>query len=368
VLEAQCGRAVTIPIRNLYYLFCYAWERFPEGGSTEVGIDECPDLPNLFARVLVNGVNRLLRRGLDRGYIALEEEMRSPRGRILIDRVIKEQTLLRGTVDCQIDELQHDVLHNQIIKATALALAREPSVSPVLSHQLRNIGRRLSDVSDVRLTPGLFRRVQLFRNSAQYAQLMRLCEFVCRSLMPETGGAGGRFADILQDEARMSQIFEDFLRNFYFYEQEVYAVAREEMRWRMDPSPGGEAGLIPVMRTDVTLRSKTSTIVMDAKFYAEPFPRSAGVPKLRSGHLYQLFAYMKHAGDRGPSQPVRGALVYASPGESSCQRYRMDGHDIAIAAVDLSQPWPMIHVELLALLRGFDAQDATYPASLSTVR
>lgn len=133
-----------------------------------------------------------------------------------------------------------------------------------------------------------------------------------------------------------------------------YSVAREDMRWRVDDSLGGDPALIPIMRTDVTLRSKCRTVVMDAKFYADPFPKSRGVPKLRSGHLYQLFAYMKHAGDRAPDLPVGGTLVYASPGSSSRQRYRVDGHEIAIAAIDLTQPWPKIHLELLALLSGFD--------------
>ena len=54
-----------IPIKNLYYLFCYAWARFPQGGSVEVGVEESPDLPNLFGRLLVRGVNQLLRRGMD---------------------------------------------------------------------------------------------------------------------------------------------------------------------------------------------------------------------------------------------------------------------------------------------------------------
>ena len=131
---------MTIPIRNLYYLFCYAWERYPEGGSTEVGIDDCPDLPNLFARVLINGVNRLLRRGLDRGYLSFEEELRSPRGRILIDRTIKEQTLQRGGVYCQIDELRHDVLHNQIIKARGRTSGGSPP-----SNRRHEPGRHRSD-------------------------------------------------------------------------------------------------------------------------------------------------------------------------------------------------------------------------------
>jgi 5-methylcytosine-specific restriction enzyme subunit McrC len=324
---------VTIPVKNLYYLFCYAWQRFPQHDGTEVGIDKCPDLPNLFGRILINDANRLLRRGLDRGYLNFEQEMRSPHGRILIDRSIKEQTRHRGALYCQIDELSHDVLHNQIIKATAAALARDQRMLPNLAHELRGLARRLEAVSTVRLEPGLFRRVQLFRNNRQYAALMRLCEFVHRSQLPEEGGNTSRFADILRNEERMSQIFEDFLRNFYVYEQGQYAVAREDMRWRIGYESGGDASLIPLMRTDITLRSSTVTVVMDAKFYADPFPLSSGTPKLRSGHLYQLFAYMKHAADRAAELPVCGALIYAAPNQARLERYRLDGHDFAVAAL-----------------------------------
>ncbi|UQD70487.1 hypothetical protein JEY40_31690 [Bradyrhizobium japonicum] len=343
---------MTIPIRNLYYLFCYAWERFPEGGSTEVGIDDCPDLPNLFARVLVNGVHRLLRRGLDRGYLGFEEELRSPRGRLLINRTIKELTLQRGAVCCQIDELCSDVLHNQIIKSTAITLANHRQIKPSLAHDLRLIWRKMEGVSVLRLRPSLFRSVQLSRNNAQYSALMKLCELVCRAMLPDEHGSGSRFSDILGDEELMSRVFEDFLRNFYFYEQAVFTVRREDMRWRLDAGPGGDPSLVPIMRTDVVLRSPRNTIVMDAKFYSDPFPRSSGTPKIRSGHLYQLFAYMKHASDRAAGLPVRGALVYASPGDGCLHRYRVDGHEIAVAAIDLSKPWKQVHSALISLLDG----------------
>jgi len=348
---------VTIPIRNLYYLFCYAWERFPEGGSTEVGIDDCPDLPNLFARVMINGVRRLLRRGLDRGYVGFEEELRSPRGRLLIDRTIKEQTQQRGAVCCQIDELRHDVLHNQIIKSTAVALANHSQIESSLAHELRLICGRMGGISVVKLRPSVFRSVQLSRNSAQYSALLKLCEFVCRALLPTENGSDNRFFDILRDEERMSRLFEDFLRNFYFYEQSTFTVRREDMRWRLDAAPGGDPSLVPIMRTDVVLRSPRSTVVMDAKYYADPFPRSSGTPKIRSGHLYQLFAYMKHASDRAPGLPVRGALVYASTGDGCLHRYRVDGHEIAVAAIDLSRPWKQVHSTLINLLEGFALQD-----------
>lgn len=63
-----------IPIRNLYYLFLYAWARFPGGPVGEAGIDESPDLPSLFAKLLSAGTRRLFRRGFDRGYKTFTDE------------------------------------------------------------------------------------------------------------------------------------------------------------------------------------------------------------------------------------------------------------------------------------------------------
>ena len=137
------GKAVKIPIRNLYYLFSYAWARFPAGPSVEVGVDDAPDLPTLLARLLIAGTNRLLRRGLDRGYYTFLEDTRSPRGRLLLDHIIKEQTLLRGSVVCTYDELTTDVLNNRIIKATASALARSRSIESDYAHDLRELVDRI---------------------------------------------------------------------------------------------------------------------------------------------------------------------------------------------------------------------------------
>jgi 5-methylcytosine-specific restriction enzyme subunit McrC len=88
----------------------------------------------------------------------------------------------------------------------------------------------------------------------------------------------------------MSRIFEDFLRNFYYYEQKEYRVAREEMSWDVLEPSTSEYNMLPVMRTDITLRSKYTIMIVDAKYYATPFPISYGRKKIRSAHLYQLYA------------------------------------------------------------------------------
>ena len=57
-----------IPVANIYYLLCYAWDVLDERDSlADVDAQESTELLALFARVLNNGTRRLLRRGLDRG-------------------------------------------------------------------------------------------------------------------------------------------------------------------------------------------------------------------------------------------------------------------------------------------------------------
>ena len=59
------SNAPAIPIENIYYLFCYAWDRFEEAQSIPIGGSTSPDLPNLLARVLLYG-----KRGSDRTFFA----------------------------------------------------------------------------------------------------------------------------------------------------------------------------------------------------------------------------------------------------------------------------------------------------------
>lgn len=341
---------MSIPIRNLYYLFCYAWERFPEGGAVEVGVDECPDLPNLFGRLLINGTNRLLRRGLDRGYRAFVEDTRAPRGKMMLDEIIKSQTLRRGAVVCAYDDLTVDVLHNQLIKSTALQLASAEGLQASLAHELRLLARRMDGVSVVRPQPALFRRVQLSRNTGQYGPLLQLCEIVVRNLLPDPAGDAARFASILNDDLQMSKVFEEFLRNFYRLEQRRFrSVGAETLKWDGCSVTDGGASYLPGMITDITLRSRERTVVIDAKFYREALAVGYGGPKVHSGNLYQMLAYLQHTA-KTCATSVDGILIYPRNGVSLRLHYRLLGFDIQVVTIDLAQPWQAIHDQLLEIL------------------
>jgi 5-methylcytosine-specific restriction enzyme subunit McrC len=355
---------VKIPIRNLYYLFLYAWARFPDGPMAEAGIDKSPDLPNLFAKLLSAGTRRVLRRGLDRGYKTFTEELASPKGRLCLDRMIKEATQLRGTAVCDFDELTHDILHNQVLKATLTNLGSCPDVEKATGRDLRSLARRFHDVADIQLSAHCFRRVVISRNNREYNFLMRLCEFVFWSLMPDERGATSWFQKVLDDAVRMSAVFEDFLRNFFELNRAEYRVRAEAPEWYVTDATEGDLVFLPRMLTDITLRHANHTIIVDAKFYPTPLVQSyhGGGERVRSQHLYQLITYLQHERLRHEDKGLAGMLIYPDVGRSLRLRYQLLGIPILIATVDLGKEWHDIEIELHKLL------DACATAAVLTIK
>jgi 5-methylcytosine-specific restriction enzyme subunit McrC len=341
---------MTIPIRNLYYLFLYAWARFPGGAVGEVGIDESPDLPNLFAKLLSAGTRTLLRRGLDRGYRTFSDELTGPRGRLRLDRMVKEATQLRGTAICDFDELTHDILHNQVLKATLVKLARCPDVEKEIGHDLRSLARRFHDVADIRLSASCFRRIVVSRSNREYIFLMRLCEFIFWSFMPEEHGSGARFQQVLEDELRMSAVFEDFLRNFFQLHRTEYLVRAESPEWCVSEATEEDLALLPRMVTDITLRHPDHTIIIDAKFWKKTLSQGRYGDRVWSQHLYQLITYLQNERISQNDKDLSGMLIYPDVGRSLRLRYRLLGIPVLVATVDLGRDWPDIEGELHALL------------------
>src|SRR4051812_9030849 len=123
---------------------------------------------------------------------------------------------------------------------------------------------------------------------------MRLCEFVFWARMPDDRGSTARFHQVLEDEVRMSVVFEQFLRNFFHLHFTEYRVRSESQEWHVSEVTDGDLALLPRMITDITLRHPERTIVMDAKFYQTPLAKGHYGERVWSQHLYQLVTYLQH--------------------------------------------------------------------------
>jgi 5-methylcytosine-specific restriction enzyme subunit McrC len=340
-----------IPIENIYYMFCYAWDRFEVARSLPVGGIESPDLPNLLARVLLAGTSALLRRGLDRSYHDCSEEIATVRGHIELGATLCLRARNVRRLQCEFDELTHDVLHNRIVKASLMRLSRAPTLEGELAHELRALARRLADVSDIWLERSAFARVQLHRNNAYYELLIRVCELAFDCLLPSPAGDGFSFHDILRDERKMARVFEEFVRNFFHAHLQGFSVEPLSIRWDAVPFTVEGPGRLPNMRVDIFLNSPERKIIIDTKYYADAFQSFHGSESFRSENLYQLFSYLKNAaGADAALSTAEGVLLYPRVQHTIDARFNVQGHAIKIATIDLSRPWPEIHARLLQLV------------------
>lgn len=340
-----------IPIANLYYLLCYAWNRLDERSFVDVEALPRQDLPNLLAHILINGVKRLLRQGIDRTYIARNQDSQNPRGKIDITGSLKRGLLQRNAIACVVDELSHDVLHNRIIRTTLRRLASTVEIDPGLCHELRILEKKLDDVSPIELRAENFARVQLHRNNGFYRFLLHVCELCFFALLADEQHGEYRFKDFVRDEIRMRKVFQDFVYNFYRVEQNHFTVSSQRIDWDTSYIDGEARALMPEMVTDVCLDSSSRKIVIECKFTPNVLQENWGKLSARSEHLYQLFAYLKHFERRGGAhEHCEGLLLYPTASDLVDFVFDTQGHTVRIVTLDLRQAWTDIRIKLLDLL------------------
>lgn len=243
-----------IPIENVYYLLCYAWNKLSEKDIVAVNPVDSTSLVNLFARVLINGTSHLLKRGFDRGYVLQHEWTERLRGRICFQETVGRNAIRTGRLPCQFDDLSYDVLHNQILKATMWRLIRTQGLAPECSAGLFQLYRRFSDIQDLELSSRHFGQVQLHRNNQFYDFLLKICELIYRNLLISEEPGRGKFVDFVQDNRQMASLYEGFVRTFYRVHTD-FKVRRENIYWRWSAADQVAAQLLPKMQTDISLTS-----------------------------------------------------------------------------------------------------------------
>ena len=357
---------MNIPIRNIYYLLCYAWDRVREGKTVDVGSEEFSGMVDLFAKVLNEGVSRLISRGLDRDYLAVHEDIRGLKGKLDLATTIKRNLLLNGKTHCAFDELSYDVTQNQILKATLRQLVLVPGLDPGHRQRAASLYRKLDAVSDVPLSPRLFRTVRIHRNNRFYSFLLHLCRIIHENLLVNQDEGIATFYDFREDPQKMGLLFQQFVKTFC--ERETgYRVSAPRIDWFGAEGSESDLGRLPGMQTDIVLRSVERTIILDTKFYSEPLATRYGVGRVKSDHLYQIFAYVMNwaAGHAADELEPEGWLLYAAVDGDFDYRFELVGRQIRVCSIDLGQEWRGIERDLKELV---DVSSERYSASTTGSR
>ena len=347
---------MTIPIANIYYLLCYAWRHIEEADERRLrALEGLNETHHLLGKVLAEGTSRLIRRGIDRGYREVREELPGIRGKLMVGETAKRALRSRSRTMCEFEELSHDVLHNRILRSTLGTLLRLPDMHKDVRADIKIAYQKLKGISLVRLNHRLFRQVQLDRNRRFYRFLMHVCQLIHKSLSVEGKPGQVEFLDFRKDEKRMWKLFEDFVVEFYRREQNEFHVGHgKKIQWDDEGTAKEQRRMIPDMESDVLLESKDNKrrFILDCKYYKSALSTHHGTKKLRSEHLYQLLAYLRNREATKPGPRHEGILLYPVVHEPLRVNVCLEGFPIRARGIDLSQHWRSIHDDMLAVVHG----------------
>ncbi|MDM5224999.1 5-methylcytosine-specific restriction endonuclease system specificity protein McrC [Cytobacillus sp. NJ13] len=335
-----------IPIKNLYYMLCYAWDHLAEKDMADVAREDERDIQHLLTRILLVKLRSLIKRGFYREYKSYQEETGTLKGRILFQESINTFSFKRGKMHCEFEEMTHDIVHNQVIKSTLFSLLQNQQLDNQLKEEIQQLYPYFAEVAIIKLNLRIFQEIKLHRSNQHYRFVLDICRFLYESLLLTEDNGESQFADFERDPKAMARLFEEFVRNFYKKEMPEFKVFRENIYWDAE---GEETSYLPLMQTDISLESSERKIIMDTKYYQNTLTKNFGSQKLISGNLYQMFAYLSNH-RKAEGKEIMGMLLYPKTGKELMLAYRIKEFSVKINTVNLNRDWLSIHTRLKGIV------------------
>jgi 5-methylcytosine-specific restriction enzyme subunit McrC len=301
--------------RQLFHLLRYAagMRQLQTYPLTAIAVQEF-GLQDLLILQLIEEVTELMLRGLHRTYVAIEEDLGRPRGRINFQRIAHQAGFKKATLPCTYHPRLTDCLINQVL-LSGLYLAIGVSQEANLTSQLRRLAARLQDqVSLITLSAHVLRRLdrESSRLVAAYRPSLEIICMLRESLGVSFEGKTAKYQlpGFLFD---MNRFFQSLLSRFLKENLKHVAIIEENRLKEMMvylPSHNPKGLQAPMLRPDfIVRRGQKIVAILDAKYrdlWAKPLPRSM---------LYQLGMYAL-------SQPIgtSAAILYPTTSPSACEQ------------------------------------------------
>lgn len=347
-----------IPVRNLWLLMLYASELFRTRGIGHVGLEENPDdLPDLVAEILAHAVEVRQRRRLSLGYRSRDAVLNRVRGRIDVLNTERHRLLDRGLVACRFDELTIDTPRNRFVRAALETISRIVRRKDV-SHRCRSLasGMKAMGVSGDAPTRAQMSTDRFGRNDGDDRFMVAAAKLAFDLALP-TEVAGTNVLTLPDREVTwVRRLFEKAVGGFYdvaMQPQGWRVRCGGTLSWQIELKTSGIDKILPSMRTDVVLDHAPSgrRIVIDTKFTSIVTSGWYREETLRSGYVYQIYAYLRSQVGRGDAfaDCASGLLLHPSVGGTVDETVIINGHGIRFATVDLTASPTAIRSQLLRL-------------------
>lgn len=351
-----------IPIKNLFYMLCYAWNVLAIMDDVKVADDEYDDTYDLLARVFAYGIGRLIRSGFHRSYIEQMEELSTLRGRISVQESINSMTMLRKKLTCIYDEYSTNDIFNQILKYTIDSLLCNPSISMITKKELKKQLVFFTGIESKPPTKGNRQRLIFNRNNVIYKLLINVAIMLYDGTVVNEEEGYTTFKDFFR-EGQMHKVFELFILNFYtlHLDRSTYHVHAPKINWQIEENAQDIWGEIFEVdenpgdrRTDIVIENKKEKLQMifDAKYYKKTFVEGymgSGEKNVRAAHLNQLRGYILDSEFEGKKV---GALLYPMVNNdlNKGKVFPIQESPIIVKTINLNAEWREIEKDMLDFL------------------
>lgn len=351
--EGFIGR---IPVRNLWLLMLYASDLFRTCDIGKVGLEDSPDdLPDLVAEILSHAVEVRQRRRLSLGYRSRDAVINRVRGRIDVLTSERHQLLDRGLVACRFDELTIDTPRNRFVRAALESISRIVRRRE-LAHRCRSLasGMKAMGVSGEAPTRAQMSTDRFGRNDADDRFMVAAAKLAFDLAIPAEVSGANVLTLPDREVTWVRRLFERAVGGLYevvLSPQGWRVKCGGALGWKIEQKTAGVDKILPSMRTDVVLDHPSTgrRIVIDTKFTSIVTSGWYREETLRSGYVYQIYAYLRSQVGRGDALADRasGLLLHPAIGLSVDETVVIQGHAIRFATVDLSASATEIRTQLM---------------------
>lgn len=333
-----------IKIQNIYYMLAYAFQVLKEKGYSNLLSEDFESAQNLLIAILEKGVSNQVKRGLSKEYIAHDDLLSVPRGKINITNSLSPRSFTNKKIFCEFDDFSANTELNQIIKATMQYAIRSTEIKSERKKLLKKLLLFFHSVDTVAVSEIKWSKVQYNKNNATYKMLINICYLFLSGLIMSSENGNNKFSKII-DEQKMHRLYEKFILEYYKHHYPILKPKSSNISWNSD---NGYIEFLPIMRSDITLQYGEKTLIIDAKYYEKTLQSSMyGKKTIHSNNLYQIFAYVKNK-DCNSTGKVSGLLLYAQSDDEFIldSPYRLSGNEIFVKTLNLNVPFESITVQL----------------------
>ena len=240
-------------------------------------------LAKVFSKKLLNE----LQKGLYREYVSKEEALSIIKGKILISKSIKENTINKNKMNCKYDEFTEDNLFNAILKR-AISVILFSIKNDDVKKELNIINNVLNDISDIYIPNNIILNYKLNRMNNRFLECFTLAKLILlNSSMDKSLGKENGFSILFE----MNYLYEEYigvLLKEVFNDTNISINTQEKSRYLLwnTLKERNEIALKPDI---VIYKDNKPKIIIDTKWKSATID---GKEVYTQGDIYQMYAYI----------------------------------------------------------------------------